>query len=85
MPRPVSIIRGKIRCGFLHLLDHVHRVLEADHGEERDRGGDGDREEEPALAAGLEHHHAAEVAVAARHDEEADDDDDERARSSRSA
>ena len=38
MNSPVSRTFGKMRVGFLRLLGHVHRILEADHGEEGQRG-----------------------------------------------
>ena len=49
---PMKNARGKSRCGFVRLLDHVHGVLETDDREERERRAADDERER--IAAGVE-------------------------------
>ena len=65
MVRPVSSIFGKIFDRILGLLGHVHRVLEADHREEGQRGRGRDGEERVLVVGGVERDDAGEVDVGA--------------------
>ena len=65
-----------MRLGSLHLLGHIDRVLEPDHREEGERGGDNDAADGAAIA-GFEFGDASEVSVTRAERPAADADDDQ--------